>query len=74
MEEKLFNDDELYKVPDVAKKLKMSTDMVYMYIRNKKLKAVRIGSRKGYRILGKHLNEFFGYKEPEEEEIQVSDK
>ena len=74
MREKLFKDDEFYKVPEIAQKTKISKDVLYGYIRQNKLKAVKVGQR-SYRLLGKDLNEFFryGYKQ-DIQELETTSK
>ena len=53
---KLFNDDEIYTPIEIAKKLKISKEAIYLYIKNGKLPAFRIG--KFWRIKGKDINDF----------------
>ena len=63
MSVKLFNDEELYTVAEVSEKLKITKEVVYFYVKQKRLPAVRVGNM--YRLRGADLNEFFKYtKEP----------
>lgn len=50
---KLFDDGELYKVAEIAEKLKCGTDTVEREVKRRKLRAIRFGARK---YLGSDLN------------------
>ena len=59
--EKIFNDDEIYTPMEVAKKLKITKEAVYNYIKKGYLRAFKLG--KYWRIKGKDLNEFLEMNE-----------
>lgn len=50
---KLFADAELYKVAEIAEKLKCGTDTVEREVKRRKLRAIRFGAKK---YLGSDLN------------------
>lgn len=54
--EKLFKDDEIYTPIEIAKKLKITKEAVYGYIKKGYLPAFRIG--KFWRVRGKDINAF----------------
>ena len=56
---KIFDDDVFYKIDDVAKKLNITRELLYFYIKKKKLKAIKVG--KMYRLKGSDLNKFIQY-------------
>ena len=53
---KLFDDEQVYSVEDVASILRVSKNSVYLYIKLGRLKGFRLG--RTYRFLGADLNEF----------------
>jgi len=60
MSDKIFKDSELYTPTEIGEKLKVTKEAVYRWLKEGKLKAIRVG--KYWRIAGKDINEFIKYK------------
>lgn len=52
---KIFNDDELYSPIEIATRLKITKEAVYNWIRNDRVKHIRVGKR-AVRIKGSEIN------------------
>jgi excisionase family DNA binding protein len=55
--------DELLDVEKVAEELEVHVDTVRKWIREKQLRAIKLGRRGGYRIRRSDLNEFLRKRE-----------
>jgi excisionase family DNA binding protein len=58
-----MSSDELLGVGKVAEELGVHVDTVRKWIREKQLRAVKLGRRGGYRIRRSHLDEFLRKRE-----------
>ncbi len=51
----IFDDDELYTPIEIAARLKITKEAVYNWVRNNKIKSIRLGKR-AIRIQGSEIN------------------
>ena len=64
--------DELLDVEKVAGELEVHVDTVRKWIREKQLRAIKLGRRGGYRIRRSDLNEFLRKRETIDDDGDVS--
>lgn len=64
--------DELLDVEKVAEELEVHVDTVRKWIREKQLRAIKLGRRGGYRIRRSDLNEFLRKRETIEDDDDIS--
>jgi len=64
--------DELLDVKKVAAELEVHVDTVRKWIREKQLRAIKLGRRGGYRIRRSDLNEFLRKRETIEDDADIS--
>lgn len=64
--------DELLDVEKVAEELEVHVDTVRKWIREKQLRAIKLGRRGGYRIRRSDLNEFLRKRETIEDDNDIS--
>jgi excisionase family DNA binding protein len=64
--------DELLDVEKVAEELGVHVDTIRKWIRERQLRAIKLGRRGGYRIRRSDLNEFLRKRETIEDDDDIS--